>query len=92
MRLLLKKVWAFGKIAFPVLVCWALLLGVAFAAPQQGIQPKVEGEEVQSTTYVLAYFITILGIVSGLLFVCMPSKRRDRARPEVYGEAKTAAK
>lgn len=38
--------------------------------------------------YSLPYGVVMMGIVLGLLFVLNTSRRRDRAKPEVYGEAK----
>lgn len=36
--------------------------------------------------YLASYFVVLLGILLGMLFVCNPARRRDRAKPESYGE------
>jgi len=73
-------------------VCWVLTYGFAFA--QHGAQPAAPAKSSTTGTgaYVMAYLLVILGIALGMLFVCRSSGRRDRARPEVYGETKVAAK
>jgi hypothetical protein len=38
--------------------------------------------------YTLPYFLVILCIGLGVFLVVHPSKRRDRAKPEVYGKPK----
>ena len=54
------------------------------------MQQNKPQETINSSAWVLAYFLVIMGIVGGLLFVCRSGGRRDRARPEQYGEAKVA--
>jgi hypothetical protein len=39
---------------------------------------------INSMTYVAAYFLVILGVGLGILFVCRSSNRRERARPEQF--------
>ena len=46
------------------------------AAPADGEVPS----------YGLPYGVVLMGVVLGLLFVLNSSRRRDRAKPEVYGE------
>lgn len=69
----------------------ALWLAVhATALAQLPAKPDNSGQQINSGVWVFAYFLVILGIASGLLFVCRSGGRRDRARPEQYGEAKIA--
>jgi hypothetical protein len=68
------------------LACWLYLFGVVLAQPPQ---PKAVEKDTGSSVYVWCYLIVVLGIALGMLFVCRPSNRRDRARPEHYGESKT---
>ena len=76
------------KTAVFTMVVWLAVHGPALAqAGKKGQEP-----EVGSGVFVFAYFVVILGIAAGLLGVCLSSRRRDRARPEQYGEAKTAVK
>ena len=85
----LERMWNAGRVALLVLAGWLAVHGNALAqmaAPKQN-KPN---ETINSSAWVLAYFLVILGIVAGLLFVCRSGGRRERARPEQYGEAKVA--
>jgi hypothetical protein len=42
--------------------------------------------------WVVAYMIVLLVVSLGLIVVCKSSGRRDRAKPEVYSEAKVLPK
>ena len=48
---------------------------------------KDAGNSVGGGVYVMAYFLVIFGIAAGVLFTCRSSGRRERARPEQYGES-----
>ncbi|MBU4270671.1 MAG: hypothetical protein KKE86_01440 [Planctomycetes bacterium] len=82
--------WQALKTALFCLFGWLSIHGFALA------QAVKQAEKKSSTTgggaYVMAYGLVILGATLGLLFVCRSSNRRDRARPEVYGEAKADEK
>ena len=71
-----------GKLAFFTIGGWLAVHGTALAAAA----PKKEDNGGGS--YVLPYFLVILGVGLGLLLVCRSSHRRDRARPEQYDDAK----
>jgi hypothetical protein len=59
---------------------WLAVSGVALAAP-----PKEEPKpEVGSGVYVMLYFLVIFGIALGMLCVCRPCNRRDRAKTEQF--------
>lgn len=45
-----------------------------------------------SSSWVAAYMIVLLVVTLGLIVVCKSSGRRDRAKPEVYAEAKPLPK
>jgi hypothetical protein len=82
----LRLLWSGGKTVALSLACWLVLFGAALARNEpEKPPPKDTGESV----YVWCYMIVILGVALGMLFVCRPSNRRDRARPEHYGESKT---
>ncbi len=83
----LRRIGRIGKIAFGALAVWLTLHGFALAQMPRPNKPA----EQSTTAYVLSYFLVILGIAAGLLFVCRPSGRRDRARPEQYEETNYAA-
>jgi len=57
---------------------WLLWAQAAWAA---------EGKDASSASdWGLAYVLTFLCVVLGMLAVCRPSRRRERDRPEQYGE------
>jgi hypothetical protein len=69
--------------AFAVL-SWLGLQGLAWA---QANAAKAAQEE-ESPPYVMPYALVILCLGLGLTVVLNSSKRRDRAKPEVFGEQK----
>jgi hypothetical protein len=77
-----KLLWREARNAAFVLAGWLAVHGTALAALQQE-EKKAEGG---GGSYVLPYALVILGIALGLLVVCRPSHRRDRAKPEQYDE------
>jgi hypothetical protein len=82
-----RQLWRGGRIAFFALAGWLIVHGAALAQVQG--QPKpIAGEGVNSMVYVMAYGLVILGIALGMLFVCRSSNRRERAKPEQFGESK----
>ena len=82
----LSWIWRPFKLALFALAGWLALHGAALhAAPfVQEAEKKSDG----GGSYLLPYALTVAGIVLGLLFVCLTSRRRDRARPEQFGETK----
>jgi hypothetical protein len=75
-----------GQVAFFAALSWLAVYGTAFAQAQK---PKAEEPQLNSSTYVMAYMLVIFGIALGMLMVCRSSNRRDRAKPEQFGETKT---
>jgi hypothetical protein len=71
-----------GKLVFFTLAGWIAVHGTALA---QGLPKK---EDNGGGSYVLPYFLVILGVGLGMVMVCRASNRRDRARPESYDQAK----
>ncbi len=69
---------------------WLALCGAAWGAPPAAAKQD-SGPSVGSGVYVMAYFLVIFGIAAGMLFVCRSSNRRDRAKPEQYGEGKKSS-
>ena len=80
-----RQLWRAGRIAFFALAGWLTVYGAALA--QGPVKPR-ESESVGSGVYVMAYGLVILGIALGMLFVCRSSNRRERAKPEQFGESK----
>jgi hypothetical protein len=82
----LQLVWQGGKLALLTMAGWLAVHGTALAQPQQ------QKTETGVGSYVMSYALVILAIALGMLALCRPSRRRDRARPEQYEEAKAAVK
>lgn len=80
-RTVLCRQWPRLTALLGVLGGWAGSAMAQEAAP--GPPPDAE-----APGYSLPYGVVMMGIVLGLLFVLNSSHRRDRAKPEVYGEPK----
>ena len=82
----LRWVARWARIAPLTLTGWLIIHGVAVA---QGAKTNADAEQqINSGTYVFAYFVVILATALGVLAVCLSGRRRDRVRPEQYTEAK----
>ena len=81
----LQVMWQRGKYFFFAMVCWLAVHGSVFAQPAQ------KKEESGGGSYVMPYALVIFTIALGMMAVLRPSRRRDRAKPEVYDEVKIAA-
>jgi heme/copper-type cytochrome/quinol oxidase subunit 2 len=84
-----RKTWRASRIALFALAGWLMIHDAALAVQPAKPNPS---ETINSNVYVLAYILVILGIALGMLFVCRPSNRRDRAKPEQFGETKSLKK
>jgi len=78
----LRLVWQRGGLALLTLIGWLAVHATALA---QNVPKK---EESGGGSYVLQYFLVILGVGLGMLLACRANHRRDRARPEQYDEMK----
>jgi hypothetical protein len=76
------------RMVFLTVAAW--MCGVATASAQ-GIPPKPSAAE-SGGSWVMAYMLVLLVITLGLIIVLKSSGRRERAKPETYGEAKTLPK
>jgi heme/copper-type cytochrome/quinol oxidase subunit 2 len=86
----MRRMWRGVRIAFFALAGWLAFQGAAWAALTTA--PSNPAEKLNSGTYVMAYGLVIFGIALGMLFVCRSSNRRERAKPEQFGESKFAKK
>ncbi len=64
-------------------VCWLAAGAAALAQGAPGQEPAAE-----KPPYVVSYALVVLCIGLGVTVVLNSSKRRERAKPEVYGEPK----
>ncbi len=79
----LRNLWRRAGLVAATALGWATLHGTALA---QAAQPEESGSSGGRNLYLASYGIVLLGIGLGLLTVCNSSRRRDRAKPEQYGE------
>jgi TRAP-type C4-dicarboxylate transport system permease small subunit len=84
----LRQIWQRARLVLFTLAGWLAVHGVAWAQPAK----KEETPSLNSSTYVMAYILVIAGIGLGMLLVSRSSNRRERARPEQFGEAKASEK
>jgi hypothetical protein len=79
-----KRVRAiFGQVALGILALsgWMILM------MKPGVDTSKSGPtDPAGGSYVLSYFMVLMGIALGLLAVCRPSGRRERAGNAQYGE------
>jgi uncharacterized membrane protein len=80
-----RAMWRRAKVLTAVCCCWLALQAAALAAPASPGETK-PAEGGGTNQYLASYGIVLLGIGLGLLFVCNSARRRDRAKPEQYGE------
>jgi hypothetical protein len=65
-------------------LCWLGSQGLAWA--QAGGAAPAQNTEAKPPAYVAPYALVIVCIGVGLAIVLNSSRRRDRAKPEVFGE------
>jgi hypothetical protein len=77
--------------AFSVLAIWIAAETMLFA--KDASAPAAGGSEAGGGVWVWAYMVVILVFALAMIAVCKSSGRRDRAKPETYGnEPKLAEK
>jgi heme/copper-type cytochrome/quinol oxidase subunit 2 len=79
---LLRLCFRRGLTVASALAGWLALHGMALAQQPE----KQEAPKLNSSTMVIAYIVVIFGVALGVLVVCKSSNRRDRAKPEQFGE------
>lgn len=83
-RLRAIRRWAGLAVA---VACWWLAVGAtALAAGHTNINNEEITKSAGASKYVASYGVVLLGIGLGLLVVCNSARRRDREKPEKYGE------
>jgi heme/copper-type cytochrome/quinol oxidase subunit 2 len=83
-----NSIWTSLRGFAAAVACWAIVGSSVLAAANDADA----GEEKGYGTWVMAYMLVILFMVLGMLFVLRSAKRRDRAKPETYGETKPTEK
>ena len=72
-----------GSAACAVLACFLCLVS---SEPAWAKAKKKEVEEVETKSYVLPYLIVITMVSVGVMTVCRPSRRLDKAEEKVKKE------
>jgi hypothetical protein len=84
----MKRFWRiFWAGCWRTSLLWGLLTGPAASVWAKGEATK-ESSGPGTSGWVLPYIIVVLCIALGMLVVCKSSGRRERAKPEAYGESK----
>jgi hypothetical protein len=73
---------------FLTIAAWVAVEAMLLAKDASGTGVSTEG----GGAWVFAYMIVLLVITLGMIVVCKSSGRKDRAKPEVYSEAKPLPK
>ncbi len=79
----LRTIWRRMTVPASAAAWWLSIQGEALA---QAGKPDGSAPSGGGNQYLMSYAVVILGILLGVLFVCNSSRRRDRAKPEAYGE------
>ncbi len=78
----LQHIYRVAKILVFSLAFWASVAARAWARRRT---PEVKKEE---GSFLMSYALVVLGIGLGMFVVCRSAKRRERDKPEQYGEKK----
>ena len=76
----LKSIRRAIKLLAAVVLCFAATHGIALAKAAE------EKEDGGGGAWVLSYALVLLGIGLGMLVVLRSSRRKDRAKPQQYGD------
>ncbi len=79
------RLWGLGSRVWQRL--WPVCLAAAFWLAASPVALAAEQEQpTRGRDWGFAYVLALLCVALGLLAVCRPSRRRERDRPEQYGE------
>jgi hypothetical protein len=78
----LQQIYQVARVLVFSLAFWASVATVAWAK-RGAPEAKEEGG-----WFLLSYAMVLLGIGLGMLVVCRSARRRERDKPELYGENK----
>ena len=77
----ISQIWGMARLALLGAVGWLSVQGIALA---QQMPPQKPSEVNGGGPYAAAYGLLILCIALGLMVVCRPGNRRDRAKIEQF--------
>jgi len=76
-------IWRRVKLVATAAVAWTLTQGVIWA---QEAEEAVAADTGRARDWALAYFLVLFCVGIGVASVCRTARRRDRAKPEEYGQ------
>jgi hypothetical protein len=79
----LRSIWRRVGPAATVVGCWLALHGTALAG-----EAEQKSSKGGASSWVSSYGLVLLGIVLGMLGVCLTSRRREREKPETYDKTR----
>jgi hypothetical protein len=79
----LRSIWRGLRPLAAAIACWLATSGTVLAEAADKAK-----EEPGAGPWVSAYSVVVLGIVMGMLGVCLSSRRRERDKPETYEKSK----
>ena len=86
-----RSIWQRLRPALVVAVCWLAIHATALDALAKKESLNTQ-EAVSSGPWVTPYAVVLLGVVAGLLGVCLSSRRKDREKPEAFAAKTTLHK
>jgi len=78
-----RSIWLAMKTLTIGGLCWVAVHGTTLAASNEE-KDKASG----GGAWTMSYMLVVLGLALGMMLVCRTARRRDRAKPETYGDAK----
>ena len=69
------------------LAALAVVGGLAVYAPALAQAKPEEKEDEGGGSWVMSYGLVLMGVVLGMLVVCRSSRRRERARQEMFADS-----
>jgi hypothetical protein len=81
----LRSIWRTLTAALLTAAYWLAVQGTALAAAKKP-EPEEQSTGSGGAGWTISYALLILFVALGVFVVLKPSRRRDRANPEQYGE------
>ena len=82
----LRSIWRTLTALLLSAAYWLAMQGTALAAAANKAEPEEKAAGGGGAGWIYSYALLILLVALGVFVVLKPSGRRDRAKPEQYGE------
>ena len=79
-----RAIWRKLKLAAATAATWTLTQAVLWA--QEGEAAAPAASTGRARDWALPYFLVLFCVALGVFSVCRTARRRDRAKPEKYGQ------